>query len=211
MIKFFVRTTGERKLDESFSQIQYELLIDKEHKPIESFINQLSIISKYDAVLLEDDIILCNNFEEEIERVINEHSSDIINFFTLPYAYFTSHYAQKFTYNQCTYYPKGMGELLANQMRKERESNDIKEYDIIENRAIHSLNLWVYNYRPCLIQHIDNVSLMRGKVYTKDRITPFFKDYLDKYSVDYNDPKSVFNNIDKLKEEKEKFVKEIRS
>lgn len=210
MIKYFVRTTGERKLDKSFSQIDYELLIDKEHKPIESFIKQLSIISEYDAVLLEDDVELCEDFQKEIEKVINEHPKDIINFYSEPMKYYTSHYTQIVIYNQCTYYPKGIGKILSNQMKKELEGKDIREYDILETRAIKTLNLYLYNYRPCLVQHIDNISLMRGKIYISDRITPFFKNYLDKYNVDYTDPKSVFENIDKLKEEKEKFVKKIR-
>ena len=34
MIKYFVRTTGERQVDSSYSQIEYELLIDTEHKPV---------------------------------------------------------------------------------------------------------------------------------------------------------------------------------
>ena len=70
MIKFFVRTTEERALDESFSQIKYELLVDKEHKPIDSFIKQLKMIDDYDAVLLEDDVILCKEFKRAIEKVI---------------------------------------------------------------------------------------------------------------------------------------------
>ena len=62
MIKYFVRTTGERQLDESYNQIEYELLIDKEYKPVKSLIEQLEIMNNYDSVLLEDDLILCKNF-----------------------------------------------------------------------------------------------------------------------------------------------------
>ena len=42
-MKYYVRTTGERTLDDSYSQIEYELLLDKEHKPIESFMKQLPV------------------------------------------------------------------------------------------------------------------------------------------------------------------------
>ena len=34
----------------TLSQIEYTMLIDKEHKPVKSFIEQLEIISDYDAV-----------------------------------------------------------------------------------------------------------------------------------------------------------------
>ena len=81
MLKFYVRTTLERQLDSSYSQIEYELLVDTEHKPIESFIEQLEQISEYDSVLLEDDLILCKEFKNRIEEVINKYPNKIINFF----------------------------------------------------------------------------------------------------------------------------------
>lgn len=209
MIKFFVRTTLERELDVSYNQIDFELLIDTEHKPVESFINQLEQVSAYDAVLLEDDLLLCNNFKEEVERIIKNHPNEIIQFYTKPCSYFTSHYSQNFVYNQCTYYPKGIGKILANKMRLYNGS--VNGYDIIENEAIHKLGLYIYIYRPCLVQHIDNFSLIgNSKVYALDRITPYFKDYLDKCNIDYNNPTEVFANLDKLNHEKEEFINQIR-
>ena len=209
MIKFFVRTTLERKLDVSYNQIDFELLIDTEHKPVESFISQLEQISTYDAVLLEDDLLLCNNFEEEIEEVIRNHPNEIIQFYTKPCSYFTSHYSQTFTYNQCTYYPKGVGMILANKMKLYNRAS--AGYDLIENEAIHKLRLYIYLYRPCLVQHMDDFSLIgKSKVYATDRITLYFKDYLDKYNIDYNNPSEVFSNLDKLNYEKEEFINQIR-
>ena len=88
MIKYFVRTTGERTLDDSFSQIEYTLLVDKEHKPVKSFIEQLEIIGDYDAIFLEDDVQLCRNFKEKVESVIKKYPDRLINFFTAPTNYF---------------------------------------------------------------------------------------------------------------------------
>ena len=61
MIKYYIRTTGERCLDDTFSQIEYEYLYDREHKKGEVFAQQLLEISGNDVVLLEDDIILCKD------------------------------------------------------------------------------------------------------------------------------------------------------
>lgn len=212
MVKFFVRTTEERALDESFSQIKYELLIDKEHKPIDSFIKQLKMIDDYDAVLLEDDVILCKEFKRAIEKVIEEHKDEVINFYTKPSAFFSSHYSQYFVYNQCTYYPKGSAKKIAVQMEKEwNKEKSITDYDVLENKAIHSLNMYLFNYRPCLVQHKDGYSLIGGRFCCiADRITPYFKDYLDKYGIDYNRPGDVLANLDKLNQEKEKFIKQIK-
>lgn len=74
-LKVFIRTTGERKLDKSIEEElkgNYTLLIDKEHKPIDSFIEQLKTISNYDAILLEDDVILCKDFLNEVNKVISK-------------------------------------------------------------------------------------------------------------------------------------------
>lgn len=207
MIKYFVRTTLERTLDESFSQIEYELLVDTKHGPNESFIEQLDIISDFDAVLLEDDVVLCKDFKETIERVINENKNYVINFFTRPTNYFTSHYSQWFVYNQCTYYPKGVGKILAKQMRQDMLKMKGSGYDLIEMRSITNLDLTVYNYRPCLVQHKDIFSLIGHS--STDRITPYFKDYLDKYGIDYNNPSDVMKRKDLLEFEKAEFCKMI--
>jgi hypothetical protein len=85
-------------------------------------------------------------------------------------------------------------------------------YDLIENKAIHKLGLYIYIHRPCLVQHIDNFSLIgKSRVYATDRITPYFKDYLDKYNIDYNNPSKVFANLGKLNHEKEEFINQIKA
>ena len=105
-IKFFIRTTGERVLHPSIERelgSNYTLLIDKDHRPVESFIEQLGIISEFDSVLLEDDVILCKDFVNEITKVVKKYKKYIINFFTLPHEYFTTTLGLfQFAYNQCT-------------------------------------------------------------------------------------------------------------
>lgn len=200
----------ERALDESFSQIPYELLIDKERKPVESFIRQLEFLDDYDVVLLEDDVILCDNFKEEIEKVIEEHKEYVINFFTRPNDYFTSNYNQILIYNQCTYYPKGTTKKIAEKMKEVMPELKGSGYDVIENRAINRLGMVVYNYRPCLVQHKDGYSLINRRVGRNDRITPYFKNYLDEFNIDYNNPKEVMANKDKLVAKKQELIKQIR-
>ena len=196
MIKYFVRTTLERKLNESYNQIEYELLIDTEHKANESFFKQLELISEYDAVLLEDDIKLCKNFKAEIEKVISEHPHDIINFFYKPHEWFTSHYSMSFAWNQCTYYPKGIGKIIVNEVRKHELPK--VGYDTIEGNAMQSLGIKFYVYRPSLVQHLDKKSLINKGNLTGTRYTPFFKDYLDDLNIDYNNTEKLSQNIDIL-------------
>lgn len=184
MFKYFVRTTGERKLDESYKQIKYTLLVDKEHKPVDSYIEQLGLISEYDAILLEDDLILCSDFKKRIEKVIKSHPTDIINFYTSPDLYFESHRSQKFVFSQCAYYPKGIIKEFIEIMKQKKKY--YWQYDLLESLAIKDKGLLVYNYRPCLVQHLDGKSLIQtGKGYKKRSI--YFIDYLDALGVDYSE------------------------
>lgn len=191
-MKYFVRTTPDRIFDYS-DKIEYEVLVDSEHKPTQSFIKQLRIISEYDAVLLEDDCLLCDNFKEEIEKVIKKHKKMIINFFYNPKEYFTSHVQEHFMWNQCTYYPKGMGALLADKMEEiiKREKIVYIGYDALENKALQELQIVNYAHRPCLVQHIGYSSLIDKCLVHKDTI--YFKDYLDELGIDYSDAYSSDN------------------
>lgn len=196
-IKYFVRTTGERKLDDSFKQIEYELLIDSDHKPIESFIAQLKYISNFNAVLLEDDVILCRDFKNRIEAAIESHRTDIINFYTSPLQYFTTQYSMKFSYNQCTYYPKGIADKIANKMIELYNPELKVGYDVLEFGALNKLKLPHLKYRPCLVQHNDKKSLITES--NESRITPYFIDYLDDLNIEYNS-KNCILSINKLLE-----------
>lgn len=118
-IKFYVRTTGDRKFNYN---IPCEVVIDTERKPVDSFIELLERTSDEQAVILEDDLVLCDNFVEEITKVIEQYPNDIINFFTRPDRYFTTSYDTIFSFNQCTYYPKGVGKELAIEIRKLKPS-----------------------------------------------------------------------------------------
>ena len=198
-IKYFVRTIGNREIN---IPIDYELIIDKEHKYTKSYIDALYKINDYNAVLMEDDIVLCKNFKEEIEKVINEHPTDIINFFSRPKDYFTTHYTNSFVYNQCTYFPKGLTKLLADEMMKcyipeERVHRRIQRYGSLLCSVLIQLGIPHINYRPTLVQHIDKNSTYDGL--TMMRNTIYFKDYLDEIGIDMTQAYSL-ENRKKLKE-----------
>ena len=185
MIKYFVRTTGERALDKSFSQINYTLLVDNEHKCGTSFLKQLELINDYDAVLMEDDIILCKDFQKRIEEVISKYPNEIINFFTIPTTYFKTYKGDGFSYNQCTYFPKG----IAKKLLSARNSKFHKESaEFLLNSMLCTTRIKHIKYRPCLVQHIDDCSLM-GHTYGGYRRSPFFIDYLDEIGVTYDEAK----------------------
>lgn len=189
MIKYFVRTTGNRVLDGSFSQIDYTLLVDKDHKFPNIFVEQLRAINEYDAVLMEDDIILCRDFDNRIKEVISRFPREIINFFTLPMEYLmpiSVPDSAKSCYNQCMYFPKGVAGKLADIIEKYNINNGKNTPEMmIKIAKCRNPYLTIINYRPCLVQHIDNNSLIGNDIKVGHRRSPYFIDYLDELGIDY--------------------------
>lgn len=186
MTKYFVRTTGERTLDESFSQIEYELLVDTEHSAIKSFVEQLEYLATldWDVVLLEDDIILCKDFKNRIEEVIGEYKEYVINFFTYPYNYIPTVVTDiVFRFNQCTYYPNKILKELSKAISKYKNET-VCGYDTIEQWVFKELGLTYVIHRPCLVQHMDFKSLISK---CNGRRTPYFIDYLEELNIPYEE------------------------
>jgi len=184
-MKFYIRTTGERKLDESYNQIEYTLLIDKNHEYIKFFIDKLEEVGNEDCVIIEDDCVLCENFKSRIEDVIKQYPNKIINFFQLPSTkWFKTYESDSFLMNQCTYYPRGLTVKLARTMREVYKDHKDLSTDQVENLALKQMGETHIKYRPCLVQHLNFHSLLNHVI--ECRRTPFFVDYLDKLGLDYN-------------------------
>lgn len=181
-MKYFVRTMEGRN---DILPDYFEKIIDTEHRYVKSYIDALYMISDFDAVLVEDDIVLCNNFKEEIEKVIAQYPDVIINFFTNPERFYTTHFTELFGYNQCTYFPKGMAKILADEMMKiyipEEQCQYKQRYGRLLGVSMENLGIPHLVYRPCLVNHIDGVSTYDGVF--NQRNTIHFKDYLDKLGI----------------------------
>ena len=189
---YYDRTTGERQFN---YYINYETLVDTEHKPIKSFINQLKYISSNDSILLEDDLILCKNFKERIEEIVAQYPNSVINFYESPHDFYFTEERRgiKYRFNQCTYYPKGVSKLIADKMEEiwPRYQN-IKQYDFLQAYAMDELGMSYLSYRPCLVQHLNGRSIIGN---SENVSTLFFIDYIDELGIDYKDVIQFKNNI----------------
>lgn len=196
-MNYYVRTTGQRKLDSSYSQIPYKLLIDKEHKPVDHFIECLFNISNEDSLLMEDDLILCKDFEIEVGKVVNLYPGRIINFFQSPRRPYPILDSSSIIFNQCTYYPKGIGTKIAEIMKTlpRRSGHDKNKYSYLESMALQKLNLTAIIYRPHLVQHLDLDTLLFEEETTHWRRSLFFIDYLKELNISYDE---VNDHIDEL-------------
>ena len=211
-IKYFVRTMEGRECD---LPEWVERIIDYEHKYVKSYIDALYKINDYNAVLMEDDIVLCKNFKEEIEKVINEYPNTIINFFSAPSRYYSTHFTDCFVYNQCTYFPKNLTKWIADEMMKLYINESIKpnsqRYGSMLNVVLATNHIAHITYRPCLVQHIDAKSTRDS--WCAGRNTPYFKDYLDEVGITMEEAFTQ-ENLDKLNQllyaDREKWYKDLK-
>ena len=197
--KIYIRTTLQRTLHPSIARelgTNYTLLVDYNHDPVGSFISQLQEISSSPALLLEDDVILCHGFLQEIEKAVSLYPSFVINFFTKPFDYFTTHIEfAHFVYNQCTYYPQGVSKKIADRMIL---INDHRAaYDVLQNRAMTNLSIPYVIWRPCPVQHLDLDTLISESTSHRRR-TRFFKDYLDELGITMEEAYLYFYQLDKI-------------
>lgn len=193
MIKYFVRTMEGRP---DILPDYFEKIIDTEHKYVKSYIDALYKISEYDAVLVEDDIVLCNNFKEEIEKVIAQYPNEVINFFSNPERYYTTYFSELWNYNQCTYFPKGLAKTLADEMMKyyypEGDPKKVKQrYGHLLGISLTNLGKRHLMYRPALVQHIDGISTFDGAFFQRNTI--YFKDYLDRLGITMDEAYDINN------------------
>ncbi|MCL2093010.1 MAG: hypothetical protein FWH12_02340 [Treponema sp.] len=117
-MKFIMRTTYERKVDEYPKDIPGLIFSTiSERSGYKNFQNALSIAGDDSAVHMEDDIILCADFYNRIKIIVNERPNDIIQFFSGTRSddqkkgtrYETG---AKFLWAQCFYLPPGMSKEM---------------------------------------------------------------------------------------------------
>ena len=219
MLKYLIRTTNTRILDETYSQIDYELLINQGFDPIGHFVDNLETIlsQNVDAVILEDDLVLCQGFKEKVEKVINENNNKIINFYSEPDYYFPTEIKHYLYWNQCVYYPKEQIQFLVEQMKKRIAENNLSDklsYSKLQTAIIKEYNIEVLNYRPCYVQHLNyNTTIFMeysleniNQHFNNDRRTPFFEDYLNQLGIDYNNKEEVLHRFRELRALLKQFV-----
>lgn len=166
-MRYICQTTewGGRSLDLLKREIPHlELVVDDGYRSaFKTFCRSLALTDE-PCVRLEDDATPCNHFTENLERVIAQRPDSLINFFCLyPSVRFgrrtglQCREGHTFTYNVCTYYPKGFASRLLAFLEGEAES---EEYDVELGRWLQRNNLHYYQYVPNLVNHAPSVSLI---------------------------------------------------
>lgn len=125
----------------------------------------LQIKSKSNAVYLEDDIILCDNFILKINHEISKRPIDFIQFFSMRKndIIYGSRYINGSLYlmNQCFYMPLFIAEMVYNsfdEFETNRTDNRVGGTDILIQYVLKKYKLKYWNVVPNLVDHEIGVS-----------------------------------------------------
>lgn len=193
-MKYYIRTTLDRILNDTYSQIDHELLVDTEHNNVKAFISQIKYLASLneDVVILEDDVVLCRDFKRRIEDVINQHKNMLINFFYSPNTWMPKEQeCDIFLYMQCVYFPKHILKILADNLDKFYNLLKWGQSDFLVSKVLEQHKIKFLVYRPCLVQHLSFDTLIHNKVC--EARTDFFIDYLEDLNMTYEDAKTISN------------------
>lgn len=155
----YVLTNGVRTLHKSYEQLDYILYLDISNNPHKCYLDLLNIARKdNDGVLiLEDDLIICDDFLKHINPIIDKYKDMIINFFWQPLRKLKNTTIENkwFCYTQCVYYPKGMIDKFYNDLLNPNFSYARNIRQALEKNSISFVNV-----RPHYVQHIGDKSLI---------------------------------------------------
>lgn len=178
-MKIIVRKMPDMVLDKSFEQLngKYETCFNG--NAMETFMKSVEMSKDSDCLNMEDDIILCDNFLEEVNKWVRKYPNKVITFFTLKDVKTTSEMNGKsFCMNQCVYMPKwfnyGLIKFYPYWKSTKRGIENPTGYDYMMADMMATLNEKYILVVPCLVQHMEMKSRINPKRSSK-RQTKHFK------------------------------------
>lgn len=160
-------------------------------------IKALRIIGEAPAVVMEDDILLTQHFEEKARAAIADKPDNLIQFFSMRKADLTvgSRWepGRSYLMNQCHYVPPGMAAPMADYMAdrvharaRERGGSDSLMRDYL---ASNKLVYWVHV--PSLVDHRVGKSAINPKRASTNRQSFTFRDPIPDKPVVKATPKAI--------------------
>lgn len=163
-------------LDKSFEQLNglYETCYNG--NAMETFLKSLV---EDDVLNMEDDIILCSNFLEEVNKWISKYPYKVITFFTLKdISKSQEMIGRTFCMAQCVYIPKWFNKCLIKyydywkKTKKGIENPTGLDYMVADMMTL--MNEKYILVSPCLVQHMEMKSRINPRRSTK-RQAKYFK------------------------------------
>lgn len=132
-----------------------QVVWDSDHSPYRTFLAVHRIMGNGPSILLEDDVLLVDNWRDRIEEVIAQHPDDLARFFTPEEQQGTEWIAgEHFAWNQCVYYPAGMSEDFLAYVGDSYTDFHENYHDLLFARFLHVRRRKFLSYVPSLVQHL---------------------------------------------------------
>lgn len=135
-MKIFIRTTGERSL-EQFKNLDYVVLMDKEKTGCRGYFEQLKYLSTLDEdiLLLEDDIKLKKSFFNCLNDLVEMTNNRYVINMSQPNGVVKFFEPKDFFWTRAVYYPKGSIEKFMTNYNEDYLKLD-KYYDKIQQHLL---------------------------------------------------------------------------
>lgn len=168
---------------DTFKGKDFDVILDEKRNAFDTWQRMLLSSDNESCVFMEDDIILCDDFIEDIENAISENPYDIITFFTLKNVTETQYLkGRTFVMNQCYYIPQGMiyelHEFSKEWLKTERGLAHPTGYDYCMADYMNYQKLDYLVWVPNLVQHKAEKSRLGNR--SSKRQTKLFKNDMKK-------------------------------
>lgn len=143
-----------------------EIVWDTKRNATATWRDMLHCMGDGSAVVLEDDVVITTNFQEKVEKVIVEHSDELIQFHsrTTDDIFIGPRLRAGISFynNQCLYYPAGMGKALLEYADSHPEifKKDPTGYDRCTAFYMQNNKMKYWNHVPSLVDHLPVESLI---------------------------------------------------
>ena len=180
-MKIIVRKMPEMVLDKSFEQLNDNYETCFAGNAMETFMKSVEMSQDDDCLNMEDDIILCDNFLEKVNKIIARHPDKMITFFTLKNRPMGENIedGRNFCMAQCVYMPKWLNValkkyasiwLISKRGKENPTGNDYMVADLLS-----SIKQTYILYQPSLVQHMEMKSRIDPKRSSKRQAKTFIK------------------------------------
>lgn len=144
-----------------------------------NFQRTMKMAGNSDLLYLEDDIILCDNFLQRIEKAKSEYPNEVIQFFSMRNKDLTigtrREPGSSYMMMQCTYFPMGVARgIYEHSMTYYEEKHKIAPNDPCVADYLRKNKISYIIYVPNLVDHIIGTSKVSSRRSSK-RISKTFK------------------------------------
>lgn len=186
-MRYIVRTVygRERYVDYLLKRIpDLEVLVDPGLGAMFNFFESLRRANHDAVVHLEDDIILTKNFVQKVEKAVEQHSMNLIQFFSMRKKDLEigSRWEPggSFMMNQCVYMPPEMGlRIMKHYDEWEGKEGNPTGYDLLMADYMKKKKLRYWIQVPSLVDHRQVRSMINPKRSSKRQSLTFLEPDLD--------------------------------